>query len=194
MKTFRYPLIISVALAASMATLIAGCNRQDATPPGVPATASTTVGTEIDDTVVTAKVKSALLGDQDVKGYDIKVATRKGQVQLSGFVDNLSQVERAITVARAVEGVKDVENSMTLKDGKATVGNKVDDGITTARVKAALLAEPSIKIAQIAVVTRKGEVQLSGFVDSQLQMDLAISAAKAVEGVQSVINEMKLKQ
>jgi hyperosmotically inducible protein len=152
------------------------------------------VGTEIDDTVVTAKVKSALLGDQDVKGYDIKVATRKGQVQLSGFVDNLSQVERAITVARAVEGVKDVENSMTLKDGKATVGNKVDDGITTARVKAALLAEPSIKIAQIAVVTRKGEVQLSGFVDSQLQMDLAISAAKAVEGVQSVINEMKLKQ
>src|SRR6185503_5357063 len=97
--------------------------------------ASTTVGTEIDDTVVTTKVKSALLGDADIKSFDLKVETRKGAVQLSGFVDNQAQIDRAIATTQAVEGVKSIENGITLKDGKATVGNTVDDGIITAKVK-----------------------------------------------------------
>jgi hyperosmotically inducible protein len=152
------------------------------------------VGTEIDDTVVTTKVKAALLGDQDVKGFEFKVETRKGKVLLSGFVDNQALADRAISVARAVEGVKDVENGMTLKDGKQTVGNKVDDGVVTAKVKSALLSDPSVKSFDIAVVTRKGEVQLSGFVDNQAQIDRAIDVTRAVEGVQGVANEMSIKK
>ena len=66
----------------------------------------------------------------------------------------------------------DVANKMTLKDGAATVGNAVDDTIITAKIKSALLADPNIKSVDIAVVTRKGEVQLSGFVDNQTQICL----------------------
>jgi hyperosmotically inducible protein len=73
------------------------------------------VGTEIDDSVITTKVKSALLSVPDVKSLDIQAETRKGEVQLSGFVDNESQVERALAAARAVEGVKSVSNMMSLK-------------------------------------------------------------------------------
>jgi hyperosmotically inducible protein len=93
-----------------------------------------------------------------------------------------------------VEGVKGVENAMILKDGKATVGNTVDDGVVTAKVKSALLADPGVKSSDIAVVTRKGEVQLSGYVDSQVQINRAIDVTRAVEGVQRVGNEMSIKK
>lgn len=192
MRVDRKLLVLGITFAGAMPVLIAGCgNRQDelATPP-----ASTTVGTEIDDTVVTTKVKSALLADPDIKSFDLKVETRKGAVQLSGFVDNQAQVDRAITATRGVKGVKSVENNIGLKDGSATVGNAVDDGIITTKVKSALLANPNIKSLDIAVVTRKGEVQLSGFVNSQDQIDQAIALARKVDGVTSVGNEMSIKK
>ena len=176
----------------AICVLAAGCGNQQSAAPT--AAASTTVGTQIDDTVVTTKVKSALLADADIKSFDLKVETRKGVVQLSGFVDNQAQVERAIAATRGVEGVGSVENNITLKDGKATVGNAVDDGIITAKVKSALLENPGVKSLDIAVVTRKGQVQLSGFVDNQAQVDQAIATANTVAGVTSIGNEMSIKK
>ena len=46
-------------------------------------------------------IASALIGDPDIKSFDFKVETRKGEVQLSGFVDNQIQVDRAMAVARS---------------------------------------------------------------------------------------------
>jgi hyperosmotically inducible protein len=192
MRVDRKLLVLGVTLAGAMSVLIAGCdNRQDKLPT---APARTTVGTEIDDTVVTTKVKSALFADPDIKSFDLKVETRKGAVQLSGFVDNQAQIDRAITTTRGVQGVRSVENSISLKVGSATVGNAVDDGIITTKVKSALLADPNVKSFDIAVVTRKGEVQLSGFVDSQAQIDRAIAIAHKVDGVTSIGNEMSIKK
>jgi hyperosmotically inducible protein len=187
------PLVLGLAIAAGLTILVSGCNREQAVPV-VSAPPATTVGTDIDDTVVTTKVKSALLADDDVKGFDIKVETRKGMVMLSGFVDNQTQIDRALTVARGVEGVKGIENSMTVKDAQPTVGNQVDDTIVTGRVKTALLADDVVKSADIAVATNRGEVQLSGFVNNQAQIDRALVVARAAEGVQGVVNEMSIKK
>jgi len=181
----------NLLILGAICVFAAGCGQQTEAPK---ASASITVGTQIDDTVVTTKVKSALLADADVKSFDLKVETRKGVVQLSGFVDNQAQVERAIATTSGVEGVNSVENNITLKDGKATVGNTVDDGIITAKVKSALLENPDVKSFDIAVVTRKGQVQLSGFVDSQAQVDEAIATANKVAGVTSIGNEMSIKK
>ena len=163
------------------------------TPP-TPLAPPTTVGTEIDDTIVTSRVKAALIANQEVKEFDIKVETRKGVVLLSGFVDSQMRIERVLTDTRAVAGVKGVENGMTLKEGRVTVGNSVDDSIVTTRVKTALLSEAGVKGIDIGVVTRKGKVQLSGFVDNQTQIDRAMSVTRAVEGVQSVVNDMSIKK
>ncbi len=191
-----HPLAAAVALAAASAMLATGCYREQPATPASAATAppKTTVGTEIDDTVVTTKVKSALVADQEIRGLQLKVETRKGVVQLSGFADSQAQLDRAVAVAKGIEGVTSVENGMTLKDGKTTVGNKVDDGIVTTKVKSALLADPSVKSFDIAVATNKGEVQLSGFVDNQSQIDQAILLARGVEGVQGVENKMTIKK
>ncbi len=192
MRIDRKLIVLGVTLAAAASVLTAGCGNREEAPQA--AAAKTTVGTEIDDTVLTTKVKSALFADAEIKSFDLKVETRKGAVQLSGFVDNQAQVERAIAATRAVEGVLSVENAITLKSGSATVGNTVDDGIVTTKVKSALLADPSVKSFDIAVVTRKGEVQLSGFVDNQAQIDLAITLASKVEGVARVDNELSIKK
>ena len=192
MKTRLGLLVSSITLAGVMTLFIAGCNRpQEATgapPPG------TTVGTEIDDSVVTARVKSALLDDPHVKSYGFKIETRKGEVQLSGFVDSLEQIDRAIAVTRRVAGVKSIENNVSLKGAATTLGNKVDDGIITAKVKAALLADANVKSLDIAVATRKGEVQLSGFVDNQGQIDRATEVSHGIEGARSVSNQMSIKK
>ncbi len=87
-----------------------------AMPPAASASGpSTTMGEKIDDTVITTKVKTALLADDTVKGMDISVNTTMGEVQLSGVVDNQMQIDKAVEVAKAVEGVQRVQNGMTLK-------------------------------------------------------------------------------
>jgi hyperosmotically inducible protein len=206
MKIRSKAFLQGLALAGAVSILITGCGKGEevalAPAAGTPAPAAstvtapvgTTVGTEIDDGVVTARVKTALLADHDTKSLEIKVETRKGQVQLSGFVDSQVRIDKAIALARNVEGVTSVQNGMSVKEGTATVGNTVDDGIVTAKVKAALLADADVKSFDIAVVTRKGEVQLSGFVDNQAQVNRAIEVARGVQGVQSIGNEMSIKK
>jgi len=72
-------------------------------------------------------------------------------------------------------------------------GEYLDDSVITTKVKAAVLNEPTLKSAEINVETFKGKVQLSGFVNSQGDIDKAVMVARAVKGVTSVTNSMKLK-
>jgi hyperosmotically inducible periplasmic protein len=83
--------------------------------PSDTAGASKTPGTIIDDTVITTKVKTALLADSDIKGLDVNVATSKGVVTLNGAVNNQAQIDRAAKIASGVEGVGSVANNLTIK-------------------------------------------------------------------------------
>jgi hyperosmotically inducible protein len=192
MKSSTRSLVLNSSLAGLLVIFAAGCNKPADTSGTAPPT--TTVGMEIDDSVLTASVKSALLADPDVKSVDFKVETRKGEVLLSGFVDSQAQIDRANAVAKGVSGVKNVLNNATIKQSTITVGNTVDDGVVTSRVKTALLGDESTKSRDIAIVTRKGEVQLSGFVDNQQQIDRAIEITRGIEGVSGVNNEMSIKK
>ncbi|EJD6506171.1 MULTISPECIES: BON domain-containing protein [Providencia] len=72
-------------------------------------------------------------------------------------------------------------------------GGYIDDTVITTKVKSALLAEKNLKSTQISVETFKGQVQLSGFVSSQADVNKAIETTRKVAGVQSVINSMKIR-
>jgi osmotically-inducible protein OsmY len=72
-------------------------------------------GQYVDDTVITTKVKSALLGDAAVKSFQITVETHQGVVQLSGFVDTSDQKSAAGNDASGVPNVKDVKNDLIVK-------------------------------------------------------------------------------
>jgi osmotically-inducible protein OsmY len=72
-------------------------------------------------------------------------------------------------------------------------GAYMDDSWLTTKVKTAILNEPSLKVLQINVETYKGEVQLSGFVDSAASQAKAAEIARKVEGVTSVKNDLRLR-
>ena len=72
-------------------------------------------------------------------------------------------------------------------------GEYVDDTVITTKVKAEIFNEPSLKSAEINVETFKGVVQLSGFVNSQDDINRAVRVARSVKGVVSVKNDMRLK-
>jgi hyperosmotically inducible protein len=77
--------------------------------------AGASAGRVVDDSVITTKVKSALIADPVTKAHQIEVETYQGTVQLSGFVDNGEQRSRAVEVAKQVSGVKDVKNSLQIR-------------------------------------------------------------------------------
>ena len=72
-------------------------------------------------------------------------------------------------------------------------GEYVDDTVVTAKVKAAIFNEPTLKSAEINVETFKGVVQLSGFVNSREDINKAVAVARQIPGVTSVKNDMRLK-
>lgn len=72
-------------------------------------------------------------------------------------------------------------------------GEYVDDTVITGKVKAAILNEPTLKVAEINVETFKGVVQLSGFVSSQAAATKAVEVTRAIRGVTSVKNDMRIK-
>ena len=94
-------LVLAIALASAW-----GC--------GSTATREGT-GEYVDDSVITAKVKAAILGDSTLKVAEINVETFKGVVQLSGFVNSREDINKAVQVARGIAGVKSVKNDMRLK-------------------------------------------------------------------------------
>jgi osmotically-inducible protein OsmY len=97
---------VSVLVAAVALTTLAGCasTRQ-----------SESTGQYIDDTVITASVKTAIFNEPTLKSAEINVETFKGRVQLSGFVSSRANIDRAVVVAQGVKGVTSVGNDMRLK-------------------------------------------------------------------------------
>jgi len=194
--TFR-SLTHTALLATSLSALVllGACDKgSELTALVALQTGNTTLGSQVDDAVVTSGVKKALLAEPTISRFDLQVETRNGTVQLSGLVNDQPQIAKALAITRSVAGVKTVENGVALKGRPSTVGTKIDDATVTGRIKTALLADPNIRSFNISVLTFKGKVQLTGFVNNQSQINLATQIASATEGTSSVKNELMVKQ
>ncbi len=179
-KPFRFIVVAAVALL-SMAACTSTRTQKSA-------------GEQIDDTVITGKIKADLIGDSVTKAHEIDVEVFKGRVQLNGFVRNNEMRQRAVAIAKQVNGVTAVDNNLKLKGG-ATVstGEKVDDGMLTARIKTALAEDERTKAAQINVETRDAVVLLAGFVNNAASRTAATELARGVPGVSRVDNQIAVK-
>jgi osmotically-inducible protein OsmY len=72
-------------------------------------------GDYVDDSVITSKIKTQLASDDFLKSFQISVESRKGIVQLSGFVDSQNAKDKAGQIARGVDGVKSIRNNLVVK-------------------------------------------------------------------------------
>jgi osmotically-inducible protein OsmY len=104
MKNYKQ---VSFILTILMVLAVVGC---------APTNTREGTGEYIDDTVITTKVKAAIVNDPDLSSFEINVETFKGVVQLSGFVSTKSDIDKAIKLAREVKGVNSVKNDMHLKE------------------------------------------------------------------------------
>jgi osmotically-inducible protein OsmY len=107
MSTHRFTLAAVTTLALAGLPIL-GCAT-------TPARTNETAGEWIDNSVITTRVKSAILGDPALKSFQINVKSFKDTVQLSGFVDSSAAAAQAGRVAAGVEGVKAVKNDLIVK-------------------------------------------------------------------------------
>ena len=103
------------------ALFITGCTKHEdkvhdswVTPPAGPV---------IDDTTLAGNIQSALRGDPNIKNLDVKIEAHNGEVILGGLVDNQAQMDRVIMLAWMAEGIKKVDNKMSLKSAGAAGKN-----------------------------------------------------------------------
>jgi hyperosmotically inducible protein len=147
------------------------------------------------DAWLTTKVKTTLLFHRSVSAMT-EVNTKDGIVTLRGNADNQAQKDLTTEYVKDVEGVKDVNNEMTVTKSlkkTETVGEKIDDASITAQVKMSLLYHRSTSALNTKVETKDGVVTLSGKAGNEAEKNLATKLAKDVNGVKDVNNLMAIK-
>ena len=148
------------------------------------------------DAWIRNKVKTTLLFHRSVSADTTTVDVKDGIVTLRG--DALSGAQRDLTAeyARDVEGVKGVNNEMTVAmtaNKTQTVGEKIDDASITAQVKMTLLYHRSTSGLNTKVETNDGVVTMYGKAGSAAEKDLAGKFASDVNGVKGVNNRMTIE-
>ena len=189
---FRTALIVSavsVGLGAGSVELYAA----DST---APVAHSDTAGAAMGDAVTTTRIKAHLMGKKMLSDSDIDVTTTNGVVTLTGHASSPKAMAYAVKEVGTVEGVKSVDNNLTvgsrsktsakLYKAADTANQAVTDSVLTTRVKSAMLADSVSKGTDVNVETTDGVVVLKGTLPDQPAIRHAQEIAQNVTGVKSV--------
>jgi osmotically-inducible protein OsmY len=106
---------IWLSMSAAILAATIGCAATAPQPQTPPPPKEESTGQYIDDTVITSRVKAALVADPATKASQVNVETFKGVVQLSGFVESQAMANKAVELARSVKGVASVKNDMRVR-------------------------------------------------------------------------------
>jgi len=143
------------------------------------------------------KVKVALLFHRSVSSSATEVDVKDGIVTLKGVAVSKSQKELTTEYARDVEGIKDVQNEMTVaspsKRAPRTVGQKIDDASITAQVNMTLLNHRSTSVLNTKVKTKRGVVTVGGKAKNRAERELVTKLTNDINGVVKVRNLMTIE-
>ena len=142
------------------------------------------------------KVKSALFFNRNVSAVNTEVDVADGIVTLKGQADSQAQKDLTGEYAKDIDGVKGVNNQMTVGETvnqpAQNKDNKVDDASITAQIKMAFLTHHSTSAFKTGVETTDGVVTLSGNAANGAAKDMATKVASNINGVTSVVNNMTI--
>ena len=154
------------------------------------------------DEWIALKVRSRLLVKSNVSLANTKVEVKNGVVTLTGKADNLAQKDLTESYVNDIEGVRSVQNEIVVSGNETgidqsmrrdTLGEKLDDSSITAQVKYELFSHRSTSALKTTVNTNNGHVIISGDAASDAEKDLVTKLAKSVRGVESVDNNMTVR-
>ena len=155
------------------------------------------VAAENADTWMARKVKLALLLHRNVNAGKTAVEVKDGVVTLKGEASSAAQKDLTTEYAKDIDGVKEVNNRMTVAatsdKTERTAGDKIDDASITAQVKIALLTHRSTSALKTKVETRDGEVTLTGVAKNAAEKALVTKLVEDINGVTGVKNQMTIQ-
>ena len=149
-----------------------------------------TTGTMLDDSIITAKVKSKLIASKQVSARHIDVDTLKGVVYLSGVVKTAFQKKEVNKITNDVPGVTGIQNQLAI--GSKSAGQIFDDMILGSRIRVKLLKQPGIRSLNIDVDVNRGVVTLTGIVDSVRHKTKILDIARKYPETRSIIDNLKV--
>ena len=155
-------------------------------------------GAEQSDAWVRAKVRSILQLHRNVSDNGTQVDIKDGVITLRGVATSEAQKELATEYAGDVSGVLRVVNVMTVaaapEPAERTIAEKMDDASITAQVKTALYNHRSTSAVNTKVVTRDGDVTLTGIAKNAAEKTLVTKLVSDIQGVTRVKNEMTINE
>jgi hyperosmotically inducible protein len=199
--------ILFISTAASAGTVELKTAAQTPAQEAKPAQKS---GNVVTDSWITMKIHSQFIPEDSLEGSDIDVDTNAGVVTLKGTVLTEAGRDRAIAIAKATDGVKNVTNQLRVgpahsdtadagrkageatKDTAGTAGRVVTDGWLTSKIYSQYLTEDALDDSDIDIDVTKGAVTLNGQVKTAAGRERAEAIAKATDGVKSVKNNLKV--
>ncbi|ARU92936.1 BON domain-containing protein [Tatumella citrea] len=147
----------------------------------------------MDDSAITAKVKTVLVDDQHINSTDLSVSTNRGVVSVKGFVASYRQISKVKQLVASVKGVRQVNADLHIKPQQQTnLKSYASDTATTSEIVARLVTEKSISSRHVSVTTSHGVVLLTGKVSSREQKVHAGEIAAKVSGVREVKNQLSV--
>jgi len=182
--------LVSLGVAAAMSVcMAAGAMAQEQTP----TPHSDSVGAAVNDTAITAKVKSSFVGDDRLKGSHIKVVTTNGVVTLTGTATSSDSKSAAEDIAKAVSGVRSVDDQVSTPESGNAAHRAVastervgSDSWITTKVKSEIMSDSVSKGFDVHVKTLHGVVMLRGTLPNQDAVDHVKDLAEKVKHVKSV--------
>ncbi len=142
------------------------------------------------DTKIKGAIVKKFYDDDKIKSLDISTGCYRGHVYLVGEYDTVDQKNRAINIAKSVEGVKNVTTYLLPKKKGDPCGTDENLEIV-GKVKAKLVGDKEIWSTNIDIKSIQCRVVLYGLVGSKKEINKAIAHAKSVEGVRGVKSFLK---
>jgi osmotically-inducible protein OsmY len=143
------------------------------------------------------KVKTTLLFHRSVSAANTEVSVKDGMVTLKGVAASGAEKDLATEYVKDVDGVKGVDNQMTLsavpETSSRTAGEKIDDASITTQVKLALLFHKSTSAIETKIETRHGVITVRGQAKNAAEKQLVTKIAEDIHGVVGVQNEMTIE-
>lgn len=150
------------------------------------------IGGVLSDTEIKARIQYLLLNHSPDAFNSVNVVVRQSRVLLTGLVNKKQDQIDAVRFAWQAKGVKEVVDEI-MTQGEGGFKNYAKDGWITTQLKSKLLAENDVRSLNYDVHTVGGVVYIMGIAQSQDELNLVVSIARRIAGVQHVKSFVTLK-
>jgi len=159
-------------------------------------TKTNTIKSTVNDSVITAKVKSQFMTNDEVKASSINVETVNRVVKLTGVVDSSKEAITAVKIAQATPDVRDVDtqNLHVKKDDNVSQVSLRDDFITAKLLgliaRENILPKTNADSGKLNILTQNGDVILSGYLETNKELNRVVEIAHTIPEVKSVVSNV----